>query len=256
MVHVLYIVGMVFFAFLIGDSAHRLNELYEAGTLFAPYSSESKAAVTLLALASCCLAALCFLELLRIRRHFRPPVGIPFGKEPGRASTEEAAVSTNIYSAPSTVDEWEDRLPYLGTKSRRPSWYEITGLWMSLLRIYCGVLPVVYTYTLINYLFLWLPSGAGSLVLTVVFPVLLLGSVLTSVGILRRKGWGVKVGYAVAIFHLLLFPLGTAAGFVMLIALLGCTSEFEVVRRRRVNRRIRRKVKRRIKRRKLQSATL
>jgi hypothetical protein len=248
---------MVFFAILIGDSAHRLNDLYEAGILFAPYSSESKAAATLLAVSCFGLATLCFLEMLRIKRHFRPRAGVSFGGDIQKKPTSTELASTNIYSAPQTVDEWEERLPRIGfPKARRQPWFEIAGLWMSLLRIYCGVLPVVYTYTLLNYLFLWIPSGADTLVLSVLFPLLLLGSLLTAAGILRRKSWGVKFGYAVAVFHLLLFPLGTAAGFVMLIALLGSTSEFEVVRRRRVNRRIRRKVKRRIKRRKLQSATM
>ena len=99
-------------------------------------------------------------------------------------------------------------------------------MWMAFLRIYCGVLPVVYLYTFLNYVFLWLPSGAGNMFLSFIFPMLLFISVMASVGILRKKTWGVKFGYAIAIFHLLIFPLGTAAGFVMLIALVGTTSEF------------------------------
>jgi hypothetical protein len=70
---------------------------------------------------------------------------------------------------------------------------------------------------------------------------LLLGSVLASVGILRRKTWGIKFGYAMAVFHLLIFPFGTAAGFVMLIALMGVTSEFTVPRRRRITRKAKHK---------------
>jgi nitrate reductase gamma subunit len=66
---------------------------------------------------------------------------------------------------------------------------------------------------------------------------------MTSVGILRKKTWGIKFGYSMAIFHLLIFPFGTAAGFVMLIGLMGATSEFTPPRRRRL--RVNRKAKRR-----------
>ena len=147
--------------------------------------------------------------------------------------------STSIYAAPQTVDEWQgpqQRFTTI-TSSRRKAlpdlhFFKMTGMWMSILRVYCGVLPVIYSYIMVNYLFFWLPQGAGNLVLSIFFPLLLLGSVLTTVGVLRRKPWGIKFGYAMAIFHLLIFPFGTAAGFVMLIALMGVTSEFTTPRRR------------------------
>jgi hypothetical protein len=235
MVRLLYISGMVFFAVLIGDTSHRLHEQYKAGTLFDQYNSERKAAITLLSVSSFGLAALCLVELIRVRRRIEEHGFGPVEKAEEEPEVERTE-STSIYAAPSSVDAWQgpQRRVVLSKSTRRKSYLslEINALWMSVLRIYCGVLPVVYTYILLNYLFVWLPSGAGNLVLSVLFPLLFLGSVLTSVGILRKKTWGIKFGYASAIFHLLIFPVGTAAGFVMLIALMGASSEFAPARRR------------------------
>lgn len=239
MVRLLYISGMVFFAVLIGDTAGRLMEQYDAGTLFEQYNSQRKADITLFAVSSCGLAVLCVIEVVRFRRRFKLP-GIA-SMEKGQEPVVDGTESASIYAAPQAVDEWQERQLRIKKPTRRQN-LEIVGLWMGILRIYCGVLPVIYTYILINYLFFWLPSGAGNLVLSILFPALLLGSVLTSVGILRKKAWGIKFGYAIAIFHLLIFPVGTAAGFVMLIALMGATSEFTAPMRR--HRRVSDKAKR------------
>ena len=232
---------MVFFAVLVGDAGHRLWNLYEAGALFNEYSSERRAALSMLAVSGCGLGALCIIQLVRIRRRYAAAplpmrdVGKPADAEP---------VSTSIYAAPRVVDAWQDRRQgttmVMSSRRRALPFFQslnMTGMWMSMLRIYCGVLPVVYIYTLLDYLFRWLPSGAGRLALTGLFPLLMLGSLLMSIGILRKKRWGMHLGYAMAVFHLLIFPIGTAAGFVMLIALMGTTPEFSHPRRTRVNRR-------------------
>lgn len=245
MVRLLYISGMVFFAVLIGDTAHRLQEMYKAGTLFDQYNSERKAAITLLAVSSCGLGTLCLIEIVRLRRRFdHSGVAAWLEKEPEPEPELGDPAATSIYAAPQSIDEWPERERQLRIrKTDRRRNLGINTLWMSVLRVYCGVLPVIYTYTLLNYLFLWLPSGGGDVALSILFPLLLLGSVLTTVGILRRKPWGIKYGYAMAIFHLLLFPVGTAAGFVMLIALMGASSEFTTPRRRvrRVSGKVKRK---------------
>lgn len=237
MVRLLYISGMVFFAVLIGDAGNRLWKLYGTGTLFDQYNSDRRAAVTLLAVSSCGLATLCIIEFVRVRRRFESPAPLPeqFNEEP----VVDEPTSTSIYTAPQIVDEWQGRQQRLITisSSRRRALpaiqsLKMTDMWMSVLRVFCGVFPVIYSYTLLNYLFLWLPQGAGNVFLSILFPLLLLGSILTTIGILRRKPWGIKYGYAMAIFHLLIFPFGTAAGFVMLIALMGVTSEFTAPRHR------------------------
>jgi hypothetical protein len=259
MVRLLYISGMVFFTVLIGDSAHRLHVLYQDGTLSDPYNSARKAAITLLAVSSCGLAGLCFAEMLRLKRRGSSNAVATFWNKEEVEPVAEEPGSTSIYAAPEVVDQWEERTPRItlakSSRGSNISSLEMTHLWMSILRVYCGVLPVIYTYVILNYLFFWLGSGAANLLMSVLFPLLFLGSWLTAIGIIRKQPWGVKWGYALAIFHLLIFPFGTAAGFVMLIALMGAASEFELPRRRRRNL-IRKARRRRAKHRKVPSAAL
>ncbi|MEN8254754.1 MAG: hypothetical protein ABFR33_04710 [Verrucomicrobiota bacterium] len=254
MPRLLRISGILFFAILIGFMANRLQELYEAGTLFEQYNSQRKADITLLIVSICGLAALGFFELVLSRRRVEQH---GFGLASIKKDPEPAVGdSASIYAAPEAIDEWQGRQERI-SKSRRRLSLEISGLWMSLLRVCCGVLPVVYLYTLVDYLFIWLPTGAGSLGLSILFPVLFLGSALASVGILRKKVWGLNFGYAMAIFHLLIFPIGTAAGLVMLVGLMGATSEFTTPEREHRRKAIRRaKRRRKAKRRKLQSAAM
>jgi len=252
MLRLLRISGILFFAVLIAFSANRLQELYEVGTLFEQYNSQRKADITLLIGSICGLAILGFFEFSRSRRRVEQH-GFGFvsmKKEP--EPVVDGPDSAGIYAAPESIDEWQGRQPGISISRRRLS-FEISGLWMGLLRVCCGVLPVVYLYTLVDYLFFWLPTGAGNLGLTILFPVLFLGSVLTSVGILRKKIWGMNFGYAMAIFHLLIFPIGTAAGLVMLVGLMGAASEFAISKREHRREAIRRaKRRRRAKRKKLQ----
>ena len=115
---------------------------------------------------------------------------------------------------------------------------------MGMLRILTMIFPVIYTYTFVNYFVYWIPTGAGTLMLSILFPVLLLISVMAFLGIRLKRIWGMNFGYAIAIFHLLIFPVGTAAGLIMLVGLVGASIEFETpskVRRRKARRRAKRR---------------
>ncbi len=246
MLRLLRIIGILFFSVLIGVAANRLQEMYEAGTLLERYNSQRRADITLLIVSTLGLVSLSFFEFFRMRRRVERRGYGTVKKE--QEFIDERLNPTSIYSAPKAVDEWQGRRARV-SKSRHSQRVEPAVFWMGLLRIYCVVLPAVYLYTLGVYLFSWLPSGAGNLTLSIFFPVLLLISLMTSVGLLRKKPWGMNCGYAVAIFHLLIFPLGTAAGLVLLVGLIGATSEFVIPSRKR-RRRALRKTKR-----KLRSAT-
>jgi len=248
MLRLLRISGILFFAILIGVAANRLQELYTVGTLFEQYNSQRRPDITLLTVSIFGIVILGFFEFVRSKRRFVRPGFAPMKKQ--QEPVGEGLDSTSIYAARETIGEWQGRRVRT-VQSRCRQSLEIVGLWMGLLRVYCGVLPLLYLYTFLDYLFFWLPSGAGNLALSILFPTLLLGSVLTSVGILRKKTWGINFGYAMAIFHLLIFPLGTAAGLVMLVGLVGATSEFAIPKRER-----RRRAIRRARRRRLQSAAV
>lgn len=229
----LVVTGILFFAVLIVDTASRLQDQFEAGTLFERYNSQRKADITLFTVSICGLAALGFLEFVLPRWRIRQEEEtLPPLKSAPEPKMQREPAPSDIYEAPRSVDEWQGRQPQLAVSRQRLS-VDMTGVWMAFLRIYCGVLPVVYLYTFLNYVFLWLPSGAGNVFLSFIFPVLLLISVMASVGILKKRAWGAKFGYAIAIFHLLIFPFGTAAGFVMLIALVSTMSEFSAPKRKR-----------------------
>ena len=249
---ILCITGLLFFAVLIGDTAGRLQRLYKEGILFEQYNSQRKSVITLFSVSIFGLATLGAFEISRSRRRFerRGFVSMNKGLEP----VVDGLGETNIYDAPEAVDKWQGRNVRI-PKSRHRQVPEMSGLWMGVLRVYCVVLPVLYLYTLVNYLFFWLPSGAGNWLLSILFPVLFLGSALTSAGILRKRTWGIHFGYFMAIFHLLIFPLGTAVGLVMLFGLLGVTSEFAIPERKR-RRKALRKAMRKARRKRLKSATV
>lgn len=223
MLRFLRIFGVLLFAVLIGLAAGRLRDQYQAGTLWSQYNSQRKADITLLVVSVMSVGVLGFFEFLRSKRlsERRGYRSVKLDEEP----KVDGLDSTNIYSAPKTVDKWQERS--IRTKSRpRRKHFDMNGLWMRMLRVCCMVLSGVYFCALMLYLISWVPVGAGHLVLTIIIPLVLLFSVVTLIGVLRKTLWGMKCGYALAIFHLLIFPFGTVAGLVMLVGLVGAAPEF------------------------------
>lgn len=246
MMRLLYISGMIFFAVLMGDCADRLRKEYRAGTLFDEFNSVRRSAVSLLAISSTGLGALGILEAVRIRRRAERGTSASFGMPREKRQDSQLPAASDIYTAPSTVDAWPHRVPRIsGRPARRSLRAMLTrsriGFWMSILRISSAVLPTVYVFILLYYLIFWVAAGIGIWWLSILFPMLLLGAIVTAAGILRRKSWGRRAGFVMAVFHLLIFPIGTFAGLIMMIALIGATSEFDAISRRRGSRRARRR---------------
>ncbi len=242
MLRFLCVIGILFFAVLIGYTANRLQEMHELGTLFEQYNSQRKADVTVLLVSILGLVVLGVFEFIRTRRRLERRGYVPMKKK--QEEIDEELNTASIYAAPETVDPWKGRRTRV-SKSRHRQRMKPIVFWMSLLRIYCVVLPVVYLYMLGVYLLSWLPNGAGNLALSIFFPLLALLSLLTSIGVLRKKSWGMNCGYAISIFHLLIFPLGTAVGLILLVGLISATSEFVIPsreRRRRALRKARQKL--------------
>ena len=230
MLRLLRITGILFFAVLIGITASRLQDLYEAGTLFERYNSQRKADITLLIVSTLGVGILGFFEFIRTRlRLERHGYG---SEKKDKEAVSEGLDTTNIYSAPETIEDWRGRRTR-ASKSRHRQRMDPAAFWMGLLQVYCVILPVAYLCMLIVYLLSWLPRGTGHLALSILLPVLLLSSLLTSFGLLKKKLWGMYFGYAIAIFHLLIFPVGTVAGVLFLVVLVGVTSEFAIPSRER-----------------------
>ena len=67
----------------------------------------------------------------------------------------------------------------------------------------------------------WVPPMIPVLLLNSIFGFMLVFSLISAFGIMRKKVWGFKTGYAIAIIQLLFFPAGTVAGLILLIGLVG-----------------------------------
>ena len=241
MLRLLRITGILFFAVLIGFTANRLQGLFEDGTLFDRYNSARKANITLLVVSTFGLIILGFFEFYRARRRLERRGYATVEKDEN--PIDEGLDTASIYSSSKIVDPWDGRRTRT-SRSRDHKKIEPARIWFGVLRIYSVVLPVVYFYALINYLLFWLPSGGGNTILTILLPSLLLLSVATSYGLLKKKTFGLHCGYGIAIFHLLLFPWGTAAGLILLVGLVGATSEFAIPAREHRRKTMQKKAKR------------
>lgn len=222
MLRTLRVIGILVFALLVGLSAHRIQKLYASGKLFDQYNSERKANVTLMAISVLGLGVLGFFEATHHRRR-----AVKRGFAPVQASEEpvdDGLDTTNIYTAPESDKSWER---VRGRESRIP--YKDTGtyerFWIGLLWAISIVVVAGYGSLTIACAFGWYPSffGTAAVACGISFGMLAL-CFLASWGILRKQEWGLKVGYAVAILHLLYFPLGTAVGLIMIVALVGASS--------------------------------
>jgi hypothetical protein len=221
MLRALRIIGILVFALLIGLSAHRIQQLYTSGKLFEQYNSERKANVTLLAFSVVGLGILGFFELTRAkrletRRGFAP---VEVSDEP----IDDGLDTANIYSAPESPDKWEGRRVRT-SNARHSEPRKSEDFWLGLLRILSFSTPLVYTFLFVVCLSgWWVPLAVPLTVLYSIFGFMLIFSLISAIGIMRQKTWGIKTGYAIAIIHLLFFPVGTAAGLLLLIGLVGAT---------------------------------
>ena len=220
MLRALRVIGILVFALLVGLSARRIQTQYDSGKLFEQYNSERKANVTLLSISVIGLGLLGFFEAMRPRRRAGR-----IGFAPVQRSDEpidDGLDTANIYSAPKTDESWH-RTKVQRTRTIYKERRSYDSFWLGLLQILVVSLPVVYGILVIACLGGWILAGADTYLVCWVFFGMLLLAALAAWGIRRKKGWGLKTGYAVAILHLLFFPVGTAVGLILLIALVGAS---------------------------------
>lgn len=226
MLRVLRIIGIVVFAALVAFSAHQLQKLYTSGTLFEQYNSARKANVTLLGVSVSALGVLGFFELARERNHFstrRGYGGVPVRRQ--KTPVETVGVTSSIYAAPETIDAWQGRRTR-PPKSRHKQAVDLSGVWMSLLRICCMVLSLSSAGLLVLQLATGFVGAHESVWLTGFLAFMTIFSGVTVWGVVTKKVWGLTCGYLLAICNLLIFPFGTVAGLIMLLGLVGATPLF------------------------------
>ena len=242
MLRVLRILGVVVFVFLIGLSANSLREMHETGELLERYNSRRKADITLLVVSFIALGALSHFELARLNRTNRKRrYGDVRETEEGIGKIE-GLNSSSIYSAPQTIDRWEGRRTRT-TKSKNKVIKEPGGFWLSLLKMICTILPLLYLGLTIFQLMSDHKDGLLAILLPTVFCGLFVLSVITFIGVMFKKSWGLSLGYIMAVFNLFMFPIGTGIGLFLIIGLVGASPIFAdlSMERRRAQRR---KVKR------------
>ncbi len=233
MLRVLRIVGIIVFVFLAGMSANTLREMYRSGELMEEYNSSRKANITLLCFSGLVLGGLGCLEVsyLRHRNQYRGyDRSVPASPE----SNSDPALRTDLYGAPKTQDEWNKRRKGSSRNHHRRHKRKIAVAekWRYFLCGYGVVLSLIFISILTAH-FLIEGFGQELDMLTLIFGVLSVTSVLTVTGIMLKKKWGLFTGYISAICCLLIFPLGTAAALFLLIALIGVTPLFAASERQR-----------------------
>ncbi len=224
MLRTLRIVGIVVFALMLGYAANTLYKMYAAGSLLEQYNSDRKAGITLMVLSVFALGALGAFEFrgLKNRQQYRYGQRRYMDGEPGKRAVE---VPSNIYSAPQSVDEWQGHRVSRGKpRHRQKPLPEMHEVWLKVLRILSMVLPLLY---FVGFLVLYskgmAPNGYGWLYPAIGASYVLI-AVIAAFGILRRKPWGLSVGYVLAILNLVFFPVGTAIGLLLLVSLVGASS--------------------------------
>ncbi|MEE9367443.1 MAG: hypothetical protein V3V05_01125 [Pontiella sp.] len=192
------------------------------------YNSARKTNITLLGISMIALISLGFFELTRGRRVAarRGYSGTAYKPDANEDMTE-GLDSTNIYAAPKIDEGWQDRR-MRGSGSRKNQQLDMTNVWMSMLRICCAIMPILYLGLLLICVLKIDPQSPSAWFIPMITSFVILFSLITAFGLFAKKIWGLTLGYILAIFNLLIFPIGTTLGMFLLMGLVGATPLFEV----------------------------
>lgn len=228
MLSVIRLVGIVIFAVMLGLAANSLREMNDEGTLYNQYNSARKSSITLLAVSVVALVSLGSFEMKEMGKH---NTSQKFGErrytEP-KTETVNSIKTTSIYAAPQSVDEWKERR-ITSSYSRRTK-HKIAldhpEDWLRLLQLVCAALPAFYI-TIFSVLYAQgVGQSLGPYVFTSVCSCFIGLNIFTAIGIFRTKAWGLQMGYLLAIMNLVIFPVGTIIGLILLISLVGSSAQF------------------------------
>ncbi|QBG46585.1 hypothetical protein EGM51_03925 [Verrucomicrobia bacterium S94] len=227
MLRFLRITGVIVFSILVGVSTYNIKEMRESGALYEPYNSARRSNITLLSSSMLVLCALVGFEINSIRRrreHYR--LGDHRHREE-RPEKTERPTSSSIYAAPRQVDEWQMRqCKRSKTRKTRLKKKESAGGGLIFLRAISLALPSVYA-VLLGWILIQRPEDElFRMLLPALAAMLLTVSVLAAIGIFRKKTWGLSLGYLLALCNLLIFPVGTAVGLFLLLALVASADAF------------------------------
>ncbi len=245
MLRIFRIAGILFFALLIGFSAHNLKTMLDSGELFEKYNNSRKTNITILASSIVMVAIFGAVELRRTRRVTERR---SFGEshynddDPNEGEVQDIA---NIYASPQTKDVWNSRR----RSSNRPSHkqnVELANIWMGLLRFCCVVIPSYYVFKLTLLFRAGFSGQPDEWVSVAGLSLISLFAFVMAVGIGLKRMWGYTCGYLMAIVNLVVFPFGTGFGLFLLVGLVGAAPLFVIPEKKR-QRKARRAARRRAK---------
>lgn len=226
MLRILRIAGIIVFALVLGYAAHSLQKMYKSGRLFEQYNSERKAGITMLAFSMIALGTLGSFEMRNLRKYAKMRRYGDRRYADADSSKVDDKVNTSIYDTPRSVDDWQNRRLARNRPRRHKPAQELPETWMKVLRIVCTTLPVAY---LAIFAVLYI-QGIGQSAAKWIYPSLCVSyclvAVVVAIGVCLRKRWGLSTGYLLAILNLVIFPVGTAIGLVLLICLVGASTAF------------------------------
>jgi len=228
MLSVIRLVGIVIFAVILGLAANSLREMHDDGTLFNQYNSERKSSITLLAVSVVALVSLGSFEMKEMGKH---NTSKRFGdRRYTESKTEEVAPikTSSIYAAPQSVDEWKERRISASPSRRHRHKVAMDHPedWLRLLQLICAALPAFYITIFAVLYAQGVGQSLGPWVFTSICACFIGLNIFTAIGVFRTKAWGLSMGYLLAILNLVIFPVGTIIGLILLISLVGSSAQF------------------------------
>ncbi|MDF7807243.1 hypothetical protein P4E94_07335 [Pontiellaceae bacterium B12219] len=221
MLRSLRVIGIVVFAVLAGLSANTLKQMQESGELQEAYNSRKKANVTLLFFSVFSMGAIGFFELphsrgSRRRSHRRS--GKHHRSAEWETPTDEQDM-TSIYSAPKTMEKW-NRNHIRPSNTKRKEKKKTSTFWLVLLPVCSVIVTLLYLGMTVHFFMKVHDDPVVGMTLQIVFGLLSVLSLITSLGVMQTKMWGITAGYALAVCNMLIFPVGTAFGLFLMMALM------------------------------------
>ncbi|HEY5622014.1 MAG TPA: hypothetical protein VIR77_05370 [Pontiella sp.] len=223
------LLGIIAFAWLVGLGASELIKMYRDGELFDRYNSDRKRNITMLAVSLSALTGLGYYELSRIRIRSRYTFDFnPYRKDEERV--QPGQISSSIYDAPVTKEDWD------GNELRISNLDEIVRMespeiWMGWLRACCILVPIIYSVLFTAGLIKYMSSMEAVWILSSVFTLIFVFSIVTAVGVFKKAPWGMNMGFLLAIGNLVVFPYGTIMGLFLITGLVGAKSLFSEEKR-------------------------
>ena len=224
MLRIWRIVGIVVFALLVGLAVSSLRGGVDSLLFDADFS--------VFVISFPLLVILSLFEVIHIRRLVRRHRKYRFGGHSLDEGTEAVASGpTDIYAMPETRQSWGRRRRSHSSGTHHKKRKKKKSIWISLLQIFCVILPLFYLGLLLVYLPWNGVKTIGDWTMPFVFLALFLFSIVVAIGVFSVRFWGLVLGYLLVLSNLLFFPYGLILGLLLLLCLVGSSPTFFEVTR-------------------------